>query len=248
VRYLFLAFVISVLLSAAIYFIGHALINDDKLVDAALSIPFVGLKEFAELIEKYDAKRDLASGKQSAAIASFVGFSISWPLMAAYSTITFVAVLEISTLLTGAIAANSGLNRTEALTVLVLVGLLIQLLAGYFVGRWIGARSRSHGLIALSAAALLSPIIERTIESYYLPADQFRTLFGVERGLPVLAASVALGFALLVLPGLLGYWRGKKRRLTKYLQFLLAILPADTQAALVDLAIQEANRLQSAKA
>jgi hypothetical protein len=248
VKYLSLAFVIAVLLSVAIYLAGHALLNDDKLVDAALSIPFVGLTGFAELIEKHDAKRHLASGKQGAAIPSLDGFSISWPLITTYSTIILIAVTEFLSLLTGAIAAHSGLNRTGAMTALVLVGFLIQLLAGYFVGRWIGIRGRNHGLMALFAAALLSPIIERTIESYFLSADEFRTLFGVERGLPVMAVSVAVGFAVLFLPGVLGYWRGKKQRLTKYLGFLLAILPEDTQAALVDLAVQEANALHNAKA
>jgi hypothetical protein len=238
------------LMSVAIYLVGNALVGDSKFLDAASALPYGACGQFAELLEQQEAKRSLASGQQGAAVPSLDGFSISWPLMAAYGTIILIAVTEIVSLLTGAVAGYSGLTPTGALTALVLVGLLVQLMAGYFVGRWIGARNRSHGLVALSVAALLTPIIERIVEEHFLSADRFRALFGVERGLPVLAVSIAFAFALLFLPGLLGYWRGGKRRLTKYLQFLIAILPADTQAALVDLASQEVNRvrLQNAKA
>jgi hypothetical protein len=50
-----------------------------------------------------------------------------------------------------------------------------------------------------------------------------------------------------LVPGLLGYWRGQKYRLSKYLHYLLDVLPAETRDTVIGLAFDEAQKIVSAK-
>jgi hypothetical protein len=242
---LVLAFVIILIAALTIFAIGHALTINTELVDAAAALPLAGCSQILELLEKREAKRKLTTGQQGA-IQSLDGFSISWPLMAAYGTIILIAVTQIVSGLTGAITAASGINGAGALIVIGLVGLLTELLAGYFVGRWVGTRSRNHGIIAIFVMSSLSAVLARVIDFYLLPADAYQ-IFGVEKSMTLFFTGTLGSFLLLLLPALLGYWRGSRLRMVKYLRFLLAILPADTQVTLIDLAFQEANRVRLQK-
>jgi len=248
-KYLIVSFVISLVLALAIYFTGHAFISDDKLVDAAVPIPFAGCKQIAELLEKEMTKRNLTFSKRKDAIPSLDGYSISWPLLAAYGMIIFLSVVETTSLLNGVVAEGSGANEKGAVAIVSISGLPLLILIGYLVGRWIGARSRNHGILAVLTAAFLTAAVDKALTAYFIPAEGFREVFGSEKTVTILLTQTGGLFILLSSSALIGYWRGKGMRLLKYLQFLLAILPSDTSAALVDLAVQEAGRvnLQNSK-
>jgi hypothetical protein len=51
---------------------------------------------------------------------------------------------------------------------------------------------------------------------------------------------------MLLVAGLLGYWRGQKYRLSKYLHYLLGVLPAETRDAVIELAFEEAQKAPAA--
>jgi len=51
----------------------------------------------------------------------------------------------------------------------------------------------------------------------------------------------------LMVPALLGYWRGRKLRLSKYLYYLLGVLPKETRDAVVELAFDEAQKISKAR-
>ena len=46
--------------------------------------------------------------------------------------------------------------------------------------------------------------------------------------------------------GLVGYWRGYKHRLSKYLSYLLSVLPPFTRGTVVEFAYQEAQKVAAA--
>jgi hypothetical protein len=48
---------------------------------------------------------------------------------------------------------------------------------------------------------------------------------------------------IIVVPGLIGYWRGQRQRLSKYLDYLLSVLPQQTRDTVVDLAFEEAQKV-----
>ena len=47
---------------------------------------------------------------------------------------------------------------------------------------------------------------------------------------------------------LIGYWRGRKHRLSKYLYYLLGVLSPEARHAVIELAVEEAQRAASATA
>ena len=53
-------------------------------------------------------------------------------------------------------------------------------------------------------------------------------------------------FPFLVCLGLIGYWRGRNFRLSRYLHYLLSVLPADTRDLVIELAFGEAQERSSA--
>ena len=52
----------------------------------------------------------------------------------------------------------------------------------------------------------------------------------------------------LICAGLIGYWRGRKYRLSRYLHYLLDVLPAETRDTVIDLAFDEARKIRLPKA
>ena len=51
---------------------------------------------------------------------------------------------------------------------------------------------------------------------------------------------------IIVVPGLIGYWRGQRQRLSKYLDYLLHVLPPQDRDTVVDLAYGEAQKVAAA--
>ena len=49
-----------------------------------------------------------------------------------------------------------------------------------------------------------------------------------------------------IVPGLIGYWRGKRQSLSKYLHYLLSVLPPQTRDTVVELAFDEAQKVSAA--
>ena len=51
---------------------------------------------------------------------------------------------------------------------------------------------------------------------------------------------------IVIVPGLIGYWRGKRQSLSKYLYYLLSVLPPQTRDTVVELAFEEAQKVSAA--
>jgi len=242
---LILALGISFAAAFGIYSAGHFLINNDDVAKALAALPIVGCQQIAEMIERQTARRNLTAGHEGT-VQSFEGFCIPWPLTAAYATFALIAVIQASSFLIGAIIGAAGLasNVANAVTAILLIDFPIALAGAYFVGQWVGTRSRSHGIFAVLTTVFLSVLINQTLTIYFVPQEIYQHTFQHEKTLTSFIGTVGGGFLLLLLPCLIGYWRGSKRRMIKYMQFLFAVLPADTKSTLVDLASQEANRVR----
>jgi hypothetical protein len=243
-KHLIIAFGISVVLAVVIYAMGRAIVGNDDLVKTAAFIPFAGCRQIAELLEKHEAKRELAAGKQGA-VRSPVGYAIPWPLAAAYGTIIIVAIKQGAAYLATSIFAAAGLDNSldGVINAALVIDLLVSLFAAYFIGRWISVRSRGFGIISILVAVMAGTAVAVMIDAYFLSADEIRKMFGFAISTQQLFASISIQSTMLLIPALFGYWRGKQLRKAKYLEFLLAILPTRTQDLLVELAFQEAGSL-----
>jgi hypothetical protein len=68
---------------------------------------------------------------------------------------------------------------------------------------------------------------------------------GKNRSKPVGIDLCSVSFILV--PGLLGFWRGRRERTSKYMVYLLSALPEETQNSLVDLAFEEVREIVEAR-
>jgi hypothetical protein len=212
---------------------------------ALAGLPILSFPKLLEVLEQREGRKNLADRKWTP-IYTFGGFQIAWPLMALYGWLLLFAVDIISDAFVvgvdSAIAAEFEGDLKEKvrgayeLALTLLVNFPPTILCAYYVGRWIGTRCSSRGM----AAVLLVMIsyIAFNLAIYPLaPPDE-----------PWEPPSQLLNFILLpflICAGLLGYWRGQKYKLAKYLHYLLAILPAQTRDTVVSLAFDEAQRIAS---
>jgi hypothetical protein len=124
--------------------------------------------------------------------------------------------------------------------------LMFTILTAYLVGRWVGTRCSRHGVGTILLIALLTAIGSVAIDVLTVPDEDYKELFKNERAdfLPILVRITGTTFTMSV-SALIGYWRGHRPRLSKYLNYLLGILPAETRNTVVGLAFDEAQRVAS---
>ena len=121
---------------------------------------------------------------------------------------------------------------------------MLTIFAAYFVGRWIGTRCLRRGIVAIVLVAVLTAVGAVAVDVLATTDEYYREMFDAERLSPahILTRVALVSFNILV-PGLIGYWRGRKLRLSKYLHYLLGVLPAETRDTVVDLAFEEAQKV-----
>jgi hypothetical protein len=222
-------------------------------VPAAITLagpPLVASKEIAELLERQEGKKALAAGKRTP-VYDFRGFQIAWPLMVLYGSLIIIGVSLILGGIAGvvgaAMAIASGITEGDLIqeylqknTPLWVVALsadsLVSLLVVYLLGRWIGTRCSRGGALAVLLMITLTFVIAiavgvpSTMSEWY----HFIMIWSL------------LQLPILICFGLIGYWRGRKHRLSKYLHYLLGVLPSETRDTVVELAFDEAQKVASA--
>ena len=234
-------------LAASIIF--YAILASSGLGDNALHIaliPLLGTSHLYELMEKAQAKRNFSMSPK--AIFTFKGFAIPWYVMIIYGALIFVGISEGAGWL-GTVMANqvtsSGDSWARYATIMKAVSWPLMLLGLYLLGFWIGSRCVAHGVIATISSfflgATLILLVDFVVAGLTGRMKDFETFHGslkeIGSSIPhlLVASWRPLGFALL------GYWRGSRTRMSKYLQYLLAVLPPDTGMTIVNLAYDEAQ-------
>jgi hypothetical protein len=246
------ALCISCGMAAALWFIGLEVASlvvgssDAVKVAASLlsSIPLMSFTELLKFLERREGRKNLAAGKR-APIYDLSGFQIAWPLMALYGCFLLISIDFVSTgpavLVDGYIVDIEKPVRNACRLGLVLsTNWPIMILFAYLVGRWIGTRCSRGGVIAVLLAIIISTPFWRAVdlltpeeeEFIFTPSEQLLDLFRLP---------------FLICAGLIGYWRGKKYRLSRYLHYLLDVLPAETRNTVIGLTVEEARKISSSK-
>ena len=217
-------------------------------MNAALAIGWVGIIlttvsasfiRIADALDRRDTRRSLATGRPTM-IHSFVGFAISWPMLLVFGTLTIFAIINGSNTLAGAIAgaiaaAGAGDPEKSVIVGLILIASPLQLMGGYIVGWWIGTRSARNGIAVVLMSAALASVLTPLVVYLLL------TLTGKEVPAGVIEGTIER-FGTFSISGLVGYWRGQHQKLSRYMQYLLSVLPNELRDDLVDLAFGEAQR------
>jgi hypothetical protein len=250
-----IAFFIVCAAAAALFGMAFALLTvfgRPEAVTAAgalATLPIMSFPKVAEFLERAESRKSLAAGK-SAPVYDFRGFQIAWPLMVVYGTIVLLSVGHAFGFAAGFLMA-AGSESEEffraALQGLTKLATIFIALASYFVGRWIGTRCARQGILTMFLVVLFSVVGFVLSDVVTMPDEAYKATFGGERlSYSFILLRIALLTSILLGPGLLGYWRGRKFRLSKYLDYLLGVLPAETRDTVVDLAFGEAQKVASA--
>jgi hypothetical protein len=236
-------------------------INNNEVATGLATLPIAGSPHIVELLERGQARREFARGQPNM-IHSFEGFAISWPILVLCGVVVVWAIMEASAYLASSLvtliaASFTGVTKTEDLTgklptVIGIMGLSnsvpIRLVGGYLLGRWIGTRCARYGILALLLSVALGAIASMTGAYFVTSADTFKDVFGAQNELGFMALAGATSFCYIFASGLLGYWRGRRRKLSRYMLYLLSVLPNDVRSVLVDLAFEEAQNAGKGRA
>jgi hypothetical protein len=115
----------------------------------------------------------------------------------------------------------------------------------FFIGTLIGTQSDRFSILILLGVAVLGRFLGTTTDFLLVESHRFEMLFKHDKTLAYYFLVLAIGSLYSVIVagtfGLLGFWRGRRVRLGRYLQFLLQKLPPTERKALIDMAYEEAS-------
>jgi hypothetical protein len=203
-------------------------------------LPFISSTHLCELLEQREGRKRLSGAPASHArgVYTFDKFAISPAVIVVYGVVIMVVVVELLGAVAGFLAAIADDTK-----MILAFSVLFNVIAAYLTGRWIGSRSGSRGIIAILSLFVLAVVIGKSIDFAIMSSADFKELYGEEKSLDLLLLHILGGSVILSISGLIGYWRGRRMRLLKYLRYLLGVLPKDTRDALVDLAYEEARNI-----
>jgi hypothetical protein len=211
-----------------------------QLAGGLTGLPILAFPKVLEALEQREGRENFAAGNESP-IYDFSGFQLAWPLMALSGCLLLISVDLISTTPTVFIDdyvahtfadINKSMRSAYRLGLILLTNWPVMIFCAYLVGRWIGSRCSRRGIIAV-LLAISSTAIMLTFDLLSPDEDELE---------PSEMVLDLLRFPFLICAGLIGYWRGQKYRLSKYLHYLLDVLPAETRDAFIDLAFEEAQK------
>jgi hypothetical protein len=247
-----IAFGIACSVAAGLFVLTFVLLSffgypQDKagLAAAALAGPVItAFPKVAEFLEQQQGRKRIAAGRRKP-VYDFRGFHIEWPLMVVYGTVLLVVLLQAAGFLSAfmlspLMPSPDSKNASKFEAVRNLETAVIVISAAYFVGRWIGARISRLGIVTMLLIAALAPA------AGLLSDEIYRRIAGSERlaFFEILRQTAFTSF-IIVVPGLIGYWRGQRQRLSKYLDYLLSVLPSQTRDTVVELAYEEAQKVSA---
>jgi hypothetical protein len=228
------------------------------------ALPPLGIKSIYDFLEMQSAKHTLAHAKS---IVSFEGFTMH-PLSAfILATTMYIGVIAVTSTLAGFLVGvvvphNSELWRSQInilFNIFSTTAVPLHIIGITYIGYWIGHRSHlfvglavaigslvvgqtANSLIASRALPLLlAPVFSGKISGQFEAAVttvKSMGLWTVVLGSPFDRAELAL----LIIVVSLGVWWAQRGRLTRYLAFILKILPEETRQAIVEIARDEALR------
>ncbi|SDR31106.1 hypothetical protein SAMN05519103_01914 [Rhizobiales bacterium GAS113] len=210
-------------------------------------LPFIAAHYISDTVEQSLTKRDLGNG---AAEISFDKFLISWKRMFIYAVITMLGWQYFPiTLVAVSKSVIMGHNWEISPDLLPLLGDLASCIGAFLVGRWIGSRCASYGLIVLPLCIWVAMLIPRIIDWFVTPFIRGEpiAMIPTHASLDILVSMLYFAITALFF-GLIGYWLGKNQREGRYFYYLLSMVPSSSRKALLDMAHDEANIVGARKA
>lgn len=123
---------------------------------------------------------------------------------------------------------------------IIFIALVTVFPAAFLVGRWIGRRSASRGILTVLLVAIISRGLATFFDLVLLSETEYQD---VQSALGMgFGKQFMVGIIDLFILGSIGYWRGQKQCLSFYLDYLLRNVPETSRKIIVELAFEEASK------
>jgi len=229
--------VLTLLISVAIAVVGIiivffvlSLVGLDKSIAGTAAKAIIGGIPY--LRDSLDKSGLLRARRTHRTVLSFDGFGLSPQKLILNGTLILFAAMNLSAALVGVARAGSALDfKTIALVATIVVYPTI-----FLVGRWVGRRSVSKGLLAIFLICVFGRVASSLLDLTLMSTKELTSYTGMS-----VWQQIVLGVVLLSAVGCLGYWRGRRQRLAAYLTYLLGRVSADRREAIVKLAFTQAS-------
>jgi hypothetical protein len=249
-----ISFLLAAALAGVLFLVVWYLTNNAEAAKAASAFAVTALPSISTWLEQAQARQSAVPGKKMT-IRSFEGFSISLPLSVAIGTVVGVAIVNIAALFSGfvvgGVASLSGANTLdnakagELLRVGSVSAIPVLMIGFYLLAKWLTWRSKK-GILAVLLTVLMTAITDKLMDFWLVP-ENWQSFYEMERTARTLFLMTSAHFATLLIPSLVGFWRGRKEKTSRYMGYLLATLPQETQNSLVDLAYGEVTKIVDAR-
>jgi hypothetical protein len=236
---LLVAFAIA-LLGIIVVFLALSHLGLDKSVAGTIASAILGA--FPSIRESLD-KQGLPGARRETRrpVVSFEGFGLSPQKQILYGFLILFAAMNLSSGFAGLIGGVAGLTHQNLIMLIKTVSFLVVIPATFLVGRWVGRRGVSTGIATGIATIFLIYVFARVAVSL-LDVALVSSAEVVEFAGMAIWQQIVGGVAVLFPVGCLGYWRGRRQRLSAYLAYLLGRVSKETRGAIVELAYSEASR------
>jgi hypothetical protein len=251
-----ISFLFAAVLAAALFLVVWYLTDSAEAAKGASAFAVTALPSISNWLEQSRARQSVVPGNKTN-IQSFNGFAISPWVTVVIGTVVGVAIFNFASFLTGVVAALVKVPATNGLAFesgdvggllrkVSLANIPIIMVGFYLLAKWLTWRSRNGIMVVLSVVVLTSIAI-KSIDFFFLTSATWQSLFGMEKTVSTLLLLMSGQLVLVLIPSLLGFWRGRREKTSRYMAYLLATLPQETQNSLLDLAYDEVTKIVEAR-
>jgi hypothetical protein len=228
--------------------------EDVAAAKGAAAFAVTALPGVSSWLEHLEAKKS-SSPDNKMAIRSFKGFSISLPIAVILGAIIAFAILNIGNFLSGLVVGalrtasqvSDETGKGALIRIAILAYLPVFMVGFYLLGKWVSWRGARNGLLAVILIALLTALLIKLLDFVVLPPNEWKDLYEQEKSVSSMLVVMLPQIAFVAVPALIGFWRGRRHRTTKYMDYLLSALPEETRNSLVDLAYDEVTKIVDAR-
>ena len=179
-------------------------------------------------------------------VASLDGYGISWHVLFVYGTLALLLTFEVSGFVIAFIAARISSELLSSVTAASIATQAIGYIVAYLVGSWIGTRtflSFVPGILLVLVTIGISRLVSIVVPFFIVPNDIFFHIQGSEPTFRLFLSILSFSILSNGVCAALGFWIGWRNRLRNYVGFLLRNIPRNTHTDFVELAYEEARRL-----
>lgn len=240
---LLIAFAICVTLTALSFVVLEA-VGIPQDISKTISVMVLGaFPKLKEMLEKMESERS-GSAVPAMQVQSFGDFNVSISHALFYVTVIGIVALEFASGITGIMISLMGVELSNIGLALPLLTMVIAYPIIFLAGRWIGRRCGKQPYLVAGLAGVTIRICGSIVDIMMVSKDQFTQIFQAQIDVPTFLMWQIVGSVLFALILMGGAFVGSRQRLVVYVQYLLSRISPESRLALVDLAHEEAVKMQ----